>query len=103
MLRRALVRTAEQLSDVVIDAAATADEVRERLASSEPYDLVVCDYRMRSAQSTSAPLVRELLARGVNVALMTGYAASLPRDLAGKVPTVEKPFTLEDILALLGR
>ncbi len=93
-------RVASLRSEVLeLQTVATPGEVLARLDAEAPYDLVVCDYRLRieGRSTTSAELVRELVRRGQRVALMTGDIESIAPDLTG-VAALQKPLRLDDLL-----
>jgi DNA-binding response OmpR family regulator len=75
----------------------TLEKARAALAERLP-DLAILDALLPDGDTFA--LARELLARGVAVVFVTGYASGIPEDLAA-CPLVEKPFTEEDLMAAL--
>jgi DNA-binding response OmpR family regulator len=66
-------------------------------AQKLPLDLAVVDRRLAGAETFA--VVAALAARGIPCLLMSGYArATLPEDLRD-LPFLEKPFTMQALLA----
>jgi DNA-binding response OmpR family regulator len=98
LVRRSLERHASRRSDVVLEVVGTMDELRARLASSEPYDLIACDHRLKidGRSVTSDALVRELAAEGLPVVVFTADIEAVPPPGVGLLP---KPFGVDELVA----
>ncbi len=103
LVRRVFRRSASRRTDLVLETVETAREVRERVASPPPIDLVVCDFALDGETGTSADLVRELHRARIAVVLLTGYPRDAIEELGLRVPVYTKPVTLDELLRAVPR
>jgi CheY-like chemotaxis protein len=75
----------------------TLQEARRAIAAQRP-DAAVLDALL--PDGVTFPLARELVAAGIAIVFVTGYAPGIPRDLR-RHPIVGKPFTLEELTKAL--
>ena len=103
LVRRAIVRAAATRNDLTLEAVGTPDELWARLAADEPFDVVVCDYRLKidGRRMTSAALCRDLVSRGHLVLIMTGDLDGA-KDVAD-LPKIEKPLLIDDLVRAVAR
>jgi DNA-binding response OmpR family regulator len=78
-------------------AVDTLEKAHAALAERRP-DGAILDALL--AVGDTFALARELLAAGIAVIFVTGYAAGIPADLS-LCPVVEKPFTAQDLMAAM--
>jgi len=84
-----------------VDVVGSVGEARLRL-QGERYDLALLDYNL--GDETSLPLAYELAEAAVPLAFATGYGDSTPAiDKLPHAGVLKKPYTREDIAALLDR
>jgi CheY-like chemotaxis protein len=76
-------------------AVDTLEKAHAALAGRRPNGAIL---DVLLAVGDSFALARELLAAGIAVIFVTGYAAGIPPDLS-PCPVVEKPFSAEDLMA----
>jgi light-regulated signal transduction histidine kinase (bacteriophytochrome)/CheY-like chemotaxis protein len=82
-----------------VDTVSSVSAARDRLAQGS-YDLAVLDYNL--GDETSLPLAQDLLALAVPVVFATGYGDATPAiESFPKVGVLKKPYTREDIEAIL--
>jgi two-component system KDP operon response regulator KdpE len=96
---RMLVRVNLELEGFAVSEAETLDGAKRALADSRP-DVVLLDLHV--GREDSGPLLRELRAAGVRVAVVTGSADVADyQDLADGV--LEKPFEPSSLIELARR
>lgn len=85
---------------LVVGPAATLDKARQ-LVAIEPLDMAVVDINLNNELSFS--LIHDLVAKGVNVVISTGY--NLERQFPGRapdhLPVLQKPYTTRKLLRVL--
>src|SRR5688572_18111937 len=91
LMRRA-VELAAADSGAWVETADSTEEARRRIEQGV-FDWIVCDYRLR--YETSGGFVRELLASGRRVVLLTGDASRVEPNLGVRI--VEKPVLVCDL------
>jgi CheY-like chemotaxis protein len=97
LLREALDRTLSG-AGYVVESATTGEEALALL--HEPPDLLVSDVTLPAMGGPELALRLRMLAPGLPVLLMSGYAAhQLPPELAGSVLLMDKPFPARELLA----
>jgi DNA-binding response OmpR family regulator len=83
----------------VVWSAENVERARGLMSAAMPHAAVL-DALLREGDSFT--LARELVAAGVAVIFLTGYAPGIPDDLK-HCPIIEKPFTPDDIAAGLAQ
>jgi DNA-binding response OmpR family regulator len=79
----------EDLGAIVIGPVGRLEQARE-LARTEPLEGAILDVNLNQA-TTSYPLARELLARGIVVVFLTGYEADSIDAEFRDIPRIAKP------------
>jgi DNA-binding response OmpR family regulator len=99
---RLLCRVNLELEGYTVLEAASIQAAREAL-SAEPVDVVLVDVHVGAGDGRD--LVRELRAAGERprCALLTGSVELSPDERAGADDVVEKPFTLDTLVATVRR
>jgi light-regulated signal transduction histidine kinase (bacteriophytochrome)/CheY-like chemotaxis protein len=91
----------QELGVAQVDTVGSVSDARLRLAEGS-YDLALLDFNL--GNETSLPLAKELVELGVPVAFATGYGDATPAiESFPKIGVLKKPYSREDIEALLGR
>jgi len=101
---RDLVRRALESEGHVVCAVPDGAEAMERLEDSGTLDLLVTDIEMPGVDGIALATAALGGQAGLKVVLMSGYAAGMDRASAltgARVATIMKPFTLEQIRALV--
>ena len=93
----------EMLQGLGYELAALATHLDEALAlaRSEPFDFALLDINLNGKQSFPvADVIRE---RGLPFVFATGYGSRILGPLYSDVPTLQKPFSLEELRRTLER
>lgn len=102
---RDLVRRALESDGHAVTVTEDGAEALERLQSGDVnYDLIVTDVEMPALDGILLAEEALKLRPGLRIVLMSGYAEALQRGSgfkASKLGTITKPFTLEQIRALV--
>lgn len=100
LVRRMLLHVAARRDDVVLELAATPEEIRRRLRSRVRVDLIACDHDLAGVGTgvTSTPLVRELIREGHRVVVLIDDLRSAETDLAHEVTILQRPVSLDELL-----
>ena len=84
----------------VVGVAESFPDALDLLATYGP-EAALVDLNLRDGL-TGLDVARQLTDRGVTVAFVTGNAEQIPEDFSGAVAIMEKPFTEEGVIGLLG-
>lgn len=102
---RDLVRRALESDGHAVDVTEDGAEALERLAGGrDRFDLIVTDVEMPALDGISLAEQALKLDPGMRIVLMSGYTDALQRASsfkAGKLGTILKPFTLDQIRSLV--
>lgn len=103
---RELVARALKSDGHTVEATQDGTEALDKLKGGGGYDLLVTDVQMPGLDGVSLAKHVQDAQPGIRMLLMSGYTSELDRasgTLGGKVGTIAKPFTLEQIRAAVKR
>lgn len=90
----------EDLGCVVVGPATTIASALALAEGSEPIDMALLDVNLSGEHVF--PVAEALAKRGVPFAFSTGYGeGGLPEEWRGR-PTLQKPYTFDDVIEALG-
>ena len=81
-----------------VSVAGRMDQARQKL-DSDTYDFAILDLNLSG--EWTYPLADKLLEKGTPFVFATGYGSTLLEGVYASVPTLQKPFQLEDVERVL--
>jgi CheY-like chemotaxis protein len=93
----------DMLRELDFDVVECASRVQEALLAAEngSFDLAILDVNLAGA--SSHPVADVLRLRGIPFIFATGYGSAGLNTAYAEAPTLQKPFQLSDLAALIGR